>query len=250
MASHPQRSGLCVASCILGLLGLLTCGLTSIPAIICSYMGRARVEASRGALYGKDLAESGVHLGYAGLVLSLVLAPLILIFASTGFTDQVPAERNRTVSLHAAIRTGLEEYREKFGEYPSPARGSVQANVAGQNWDVSSSLMLYQALRGDGDDMIRSSGSSTNSSDGIVSEAERKNQLDSNDLPKSAVFKTSAGYILVDGYGHPFQYTIGGAESVNPAYDLWSFGKAPPPSRIDKAAKQDEEITAGWIKNW
>jgi hypothetical protein len=162
---------------------------------------------------------------------------------------QESAQRNRTVAVHSQISAGLERYRETFGEYPAPAKAGIRVKIGFQEFDASGALMLYQALTGDGDDMIQTGATNPTASDGVVSESERDNSVGSN-LPARAIFKSSAGYILIDGYCQPFQYTKGGAESVNDSFDLWSFGRAPSQPPPDKAAKVDVARSAGWIKNW
>ena len=68
-------------------------------------------------------------------------------------------------------------------------------------------------------------------------------------MPAEMWRKTEVGWMLVDGFGHPFQYTIGGPDSVNARYDMWSFGEADPVAKVDKTAKQGAEAEK-WIKNW
>jgi hypothetical protein len=145
---------------------------------------------------------------------------------------------------------GLQLYKEKFGEYPVPAKSGIRVKIGDADYDVSGALMLYQALTADGTDMIRVEESVRRPSDGRTDDAEKKDQLDISPLPKYAVLKTSAGYIVVDGWVRPMQYTIGGPESVNPTYDLWSFGPALSSLRTDKATKVDATATASWIRNW
>ncbi|MDB6075378.1 MAG: prepilin-type N-terminal cleavage/methylation protein, partial [Verrucomicrobiaceae bacterium] len=62
--------------------------------------------------------------------------------------------------------------------------------------------------------------------------------------------KTEVGWLLVDGYGHPFQYTKGGEDSVNTTYDLWSFGESPPVGKISREVKQAAAGEGKWIANW
>lgn len=143
----------------------------------------------------------------------------------------------------------LEAYKEKHGQYPSPRKARVMLTIDGQEFDASGALMLYQAIRGDGNDMIDMRGPS-HASDGVLEEAEVADNLEVVSLPRSAVQKSSVGYILVDGYGQPFQYSAGTSDSVNPSYDLWSFGAEKQALRTDKSTKQDAKATAGWIKNW
>ena len=71
--------------------------------------------------------------------------------------------------------------------------------------------------------------------------------------------------MLVDGFGHPFQYDPGGkfdpvskravpnGNTIHTSYDVWSFAQAKPgipPAAPTKIQKQDGKLTAYWIKNW
>lgn len=62
------------------------------------------------------------------------------------------------------------------------------------------------------------------------------------------ILQTPAGYILVDGFGHPFQYSTGNMDTVNTTYDLWSFAQDEP-IKATRTAKQSPEA-GHWIKNW
>ncbi|HSJ01387.1 MAG TPA: hypothetical protein VK956_02995, partial [Verrucomicrobium sp.] len=58
--------------------------------------------------------------------------------------------------------------------------------------------------------------------------------------------------ILIDGYGRPFQYTVGGStNAVNSTYDLWSYGDVEPgPVSEDLETKKSPTKSVTWIKNW
>ena len=183
------------------------------------------------------------------IVLVLLLALYVATFCGGTQCGGNAPQRNRTSAYHRAIMSALENYRSDYGEYPSPKAPDVRAALNGQDYDMSGALMLYQALSGDGDDHIRSANGGHVASDGKVSEAELKNVF-LKEMPKEMVLKTDAGYILADGFGHPFQYTLGGVDSVNETYDVWSFAEDPPPAKVDKTAKQAEAISGKWIKNW
>ncbi len=156
---------------------------------------------------------------------------------------------NRTTVLNEAVKVGLEVYKEKFGEYPDARNPGTTGKVNGAEVEISGALMLYQALTGDGDDHVFLSATDGKASDGIVSPEEKSNSTGM-ELPKVAVLKTEYGYMIVDGFGNPFQYHKGGASTVNPSYDLWSFGSAKPQPKVDKEMKTDAAATAAWKKNW
>lgn len=218
--------------------------LASATAIVLGGWGWARLRDSDGQLDGKDLAKGGASLGCAGLLL------LLTFMSGTRCFVEETAERNRTVSAHGAIRSALEQYKEKFGRYPSASRSEVYVRIDNQDFDAAGAIMLYQAVLGDGNVFIYTKSDSPAASDGMVSDEERDGIINFSRLPKSIIRKTAWGFMLVDGYGHPFQYTPGSGDSVNPTYDLWSFGKAKPQLHADKAMKINPDIASAWIKNW
>jgi len=76
-----QTSGAAMASLILGLLSFL-CGfsfLTSVPAIICGHMGRARVRSDPEHYTGGGLALAGLIMGYAVTAFSILLVIAMLL---------------------------------------------------------------------------------------------------------------------------------------------------------------------------
>ena len=116
--------------------------------------------------------------------------------------------------------------------------------------------MLYQALSGDGSDAI-DLGQNSNSkpSDGKLDTDELPNKA-VGELPKGMVFRSSNGtvYLVVDGFGHPFQYQKGDASNTinQTSYDLWSYGTAPEtsiPSSLPSLSERQTKSGA-WIKNW
>ena len=175
------------------------------------------------------------------------LALALVVVSACGY-KKTTDERNKTTAAIYAIHSALANYQSNFGEYPTPAKRGVIATIDGATYDVSGGLMLYQALTGDGTDGISMPGAGA-SSDGQVSEDERKN-ASLVDIPKEWTLKTPAGYVLVDGFGHPFQYAHGDSNNINSTYDLWSFADTSPTYPTDKAAKMNTVKTAKWIKNW
>lgn len=63
----PPPSGMATASMVCGILGFITCGLTSLLAVIFGHVGEAQTRDNRMA--GRGQAITGLVLGY------LVLAP-------------------------------------------------------------------------------------------------------------------------------------------------------------------------------
>ena len=183
---------------------------------------------------------------------ALLLAVLFAVFEALVLMPhrKVLAQRNRTAAFHRAIVSGLESYHSDYGEYPSPSKPDALMFSGGTRWyDSNAAGMLYQALCGDGTDRLAIQGSEKDQpSDGQVIGSELQ-RVKLSEMPRELWRKTDAGYILVDGFGHPFQYTPPGPETVNKHFDLWSFGEAPPAAAVDKATKQSA-ASGKWIKNW
>lgn len=78
----PARpiNGLTTASLVLGILGFITSGLTSIPAIITGHMGLNKIRTTRES--GDVRAKVGLVLGYLGIVLLVVR---FITFVGLGF---------------------------------------------------------------------------------------------------------------------------------------------------------------------
>ena len=69
----PQRptNGMAVASLVLGIIGLVFCGLTSIPGVICGHVAIARIK--RTGEEGHGLAVAGLVMSYITIIMWLLL---------------------------------------------------------------------------------------------------------------------------------------------------------------------------------
>lgn len=181
------------------------------------------------------------------VIFAVTLSSIVFV-GLVSFNESKPSARNRSSAFQRAIMAGLEGYRSEFGEYPVPSVTGVTVNLDGHDYDASGALMLYQALSGDGDDHIKTALPGKHASDGRLDDDELKH-IYLSDMPREMIRKTEVGYMLVDGFGHPYQYTPSGAECVNDTFDLWSFAEAAPCAQINKLAKE-AEAAARWIKNW
>ena len=188
------------------------------------------------------------------LIELLVVVAVIAILASLTLQGtryaQESAARNRTTAAHAAIKSALEKYKEKFGEYPEPAQTGATTEISGSDFVSGGAEMLYQAITGDGTSAIKlGTGASPMTSDGKFDDTEMTNAIDTN-LPKSMISHTKDNkWILVDGWNRPFQYSKGEADTINPSFDLWSFGSTKR-GPVSADAKRDPATSGTWIKNW
>jgi prepilin-type N-terminal cleavage/methylation domain-containing protein len=187
------------------------------------------------------------------LIELLVVIAIIAILAAMTFGAfsyaQNSAMRNRTTAVHRAIVSGLESYNSEFGEYPEPSAGGTTRDFNGRSYVTGGALMLYQALSGDGSDRIQIATGGA-ASDGRWDTGEK---MLMNEMPRELyMYRGTNIYMLLDGFGHPFQYTKGGTtDAINPTFDLWSYGEDEAnTSAVSKAQKQDPKTSAKWIKNF
>lgn len=200
------------------------------------------------------------HPGAFTLIELLVVITIISLLAAltmgTFTYAQQSSARNRTTAGLSAIVNALEQYKEKFGEYPEATSPETMGSGSASSLRIGGALMLYQAITGDGYDNIKGADKSSPqgppASDGQVDATERANSI-RGDLPKTMILNTTNGYMLIDGFGHPFQYEKGGsANAVNATFDAWSFAQSKDRDKMsaDIATKKDAAKTAVWIKNW
>jgi len=123
---------------------------------------------------------------------------------------------------------------------PVPAKPDYIFLVDGQSHNVSSAL---NAISGDvcgwSVTMLPSETPQRQEiSDGQVDHSELLNAT-LFDIPEELWRKTDAGFILVDGFGHPFQYTPPGPQTVSRRTTTsGQFGGTSPPANQDRQGHQ------------
>ena len=73
----PKTSGLAITSLVLGCLGLVTCGITSLVGLILGIIALVRINKSRGQLGGQGMALAGTIVSGAFLLLAPIPAALL-----------------------------------------------------------------------------------------------------------------------------------------------------------------------------
>lgn len=207
------------------------------------------------------------------LVEMLIVVTIISMLAALtmgGYTYAMRSSKRRlTTGTFEAIKLALERYNTEFGEYPQPANSNqmVQFPPGLATYDTSGASCLYQALTGDGYDQIKgvtgdTGGGSGESSDGKVEgAAEIKNKMFV-EIPQTIFTRRGATFMLIDGFGHPFQYlkaaipAVGAAPAttpttINTTYDLWSYSEDEVnTTKQSISTLTDPTISVKWIKNW
>lgn len=209
------------------------------------------------------------------LVEMLIVISIIALLAGlamNGYTYAMRSSKRRvTTGTFQAIQLSLERYNTEFAEYPEPAnKDQLVEFLPGKKYDVSGAACLYQALTGDGYDQIKGvtapvgTDKSAATSDGKVEgNAEIRNKMLA-DIPQTIWRKQNGNYVIIDGFGRPFQYIkavnaaaagAGGATptptTINSTYDLWSYSEDE--ANISKKAidtLKEPKFSVKWIKNW
>lgn len=166
-----------------------------------------------------------------------------------------PTPRRSSEATMQMVEASLGRYFDFYGAYPEPAKPNEPIEIeSGVLLHVGGAKCLYQALTGDGNDAIKGvSGEAATSSNGTLENEERK-RIMFKDMPSSMRSKVGNSYIIVDGYGRPFQYIKADPEkkdTINSTYDLWSYGDDDTNLRAtSKDTEANPALGAKWIKNW
>jgi hypothetical protein len=87
------NNGKAIASLVLGILGIVSCLVFAIIALILGYQARNEIAASGGWQTGESLAKAGIILGWAGLALwigFMLFYAIIIAVASSSTSVIIP----------------------------------------------------------------------------------------------------------------------------------------------------------------
>ena len=167
-------------------------------------------------------------------LLTVIAILSILVGMTLGIISyaQDTASAKKTEVGLALIDAGIAKYVDEYGEFPIP--------IDNDGKGIAGAMALYQALTGDGDDMLE--GGEGVSSNGKFEDNE-KMFIDMRS--EGFVAEDGQDYFLKDGYDRPFNFQVydkNRPDATNQkTYDLWSYG-------TDKEKKKKNQ--AKWIKNW
>ena len=77
-AGSPKTSGMAVASLVLGLLGLITCGLTGLVGVVLGFIALSRIKNSGGQIGGRGIALAGTIVSAVCLLMIPLSAAMLL----------------------------------------------------------------------------------------------------------------------------------------------------------------------------
>ena len=165
-----------------------------------------------------------------------------------------PTPRRSSEATMQVVAASLGRYFDFNGEYPEPAKPNESIEIEpGVFLQIGAAKCLYQALTGEGSDAIRGADEDAKPSDGDWDDKDLARLLTNDTLP-TLRRKIGNHYLLVDGFGRPFQYLKADPEkknTLNTTYDLWSYGDDETNLRAtSKDTEADPALGAKWIKNW
>lgn len=198
------------------------------------------------------------------LITVVTIIALLFSLVVGGFTyaDRF-SKRSKTEVTIKAVRSALENYKEEFGGYPAALDPETPVEIAKKSYIAGSAACLYQALSGDGFNQIQGAkGMGAPESDGNLDDFETKNVM-LKDMPSELWINNGGLYYIIDGFGHPIQYTKavstvastpGGAPpepvTMNKStYDIWSYAEDEENLTM-KSIDSTPAVSAKWIKNW
>jgi hypothetical protein len=120
--ARAKRSGMAIASLILGILGLFSCGITALVGLILGFIARSKIRKSQGSLRGNGIALAGIIV--SGIF--MLLLP-ISAFLATKILPNLAEQKRTGESLVCSINmkqltTGMRLYAAQHnGQFPPAA---------------------------------------------------------------------------------------------------------------------------------
>ncbi len=196
--------------------------------------------------------RSSSHRAFTLIELMVVVAIMAilagLVFGAMQGMGQNAKRKKAGVQI-AALELGLEMFKQEYGDFPiSEVDPEIDA--------AAGSAVLYQALSGDGKNLLELAGSAEPSKGEIgSSHPALMEQLDAKRDPfKMVLQRSESDYLVADPWGQPYRYLCyrdksgRQASQRNPAsYDLYSHGQTieEEMAKGEGGSGQDQ-----WITNW
>jgi hypothetical protein len=146
----PKSQGLAITSFVLGILALLCFWiLTGIPAIICGHIAYNRSRRAPAQYGGGGFAIAGLSLGYASILISLVILPAMLLPAlsrAKGRAQEINCSNNlKQVGL--AFRTWALDHNDQFPfNVSTNSGGTAELNEPDEEGIDKNAAVSFQVL--------------------------------------------------------------------------------------------------------
>ncbi len=115
---------------ILGIAGFLTCGLTSIPAVVCGHLANGKIKRSQGRETGGGFATAGLITGYLGFAV-IGVAFLAGLTAPMVVRQRKKADQTEAFSNARSFGLALYEFEAEYGSFPNSATAATVAEQSG-----------------------------------------------------------------------------------------------------------------------
>lgn len=155
------------------------------------------------------------------VVISIIIILAAISFAAVGYANQ-QGNRKKAEAQFQLLATGLDLYRVEAGTYPvhtsAPEEGSK---------------VVYQALTGNGDDLLGGNSAPTNNP--RATDLKRDPyvpELLPNSGDKQGWITNSRPFEIIDPWAQPWNYLSGDPNAQdNAGYDLWSTANKGEPAK-------------------
>ena len=127
-----KTSRLAILSLVLGLLSILTLGITAVPAVITGHLAKSRIRKPTSLLKGQKIATGGLAAGYFGLCLLLLVLSAPFLLRSQKDVDGV-----RIYSNMKQLGVACIEFEQLYGCYPCDDTAPLVAE------DTGSDLLMH-----------------------------------------------------------------------------------------------------------
>lgn len=160
-----KTSGKAIASLLLSLISVFTCGITGIIALILGFMGLSDINNSQGRITGSAFAMSGIVLTFIGFAAMILVVPVLLLLPAVGSAREA-ARRNGCLSNTRQLTLAAFNHESAMKRFPlgtdatgpyvgegAALPGSAEGDTAaGYSWTVKllpyyEEVMLYDAIR-------------------------------------------------------------------------------------------------------